>query len=188
MTAMTIENRLAAIEAKLNDLLDRKAIYECLQRTSRGNDRFDVDLIVGSYHEDGVHELGSRQISGSEYGEHANHAHRAISESNLHNLTMHSCEIDGDVAHTESYVIGLFTDRGAAMSRMLAGRYIDRLEKRNGEWRIALRRATVEVALEGKAILPNGQTLPGTGYLNGSRDRTDPSYERPLSLETGVRW
>jgi hypothetical protein len=185
---MTTEDRLATIEAKLNDLLDRQAIYQCLQRTSRGNDRFDKDLIVGGYHDDGVHELGSKQISGQEYGDHANHAHASISETNLHNITMHSCEIDGDIAHTESYVIGLFTDKGAEMSRMLAGRYIDRLEKRGGEWRIALRRATVEVALEGKAILPNGQTPPGTGYLKGNRDRTDPSYERPLSLETGARW
>jgi hypothetical protein len=185
---MTTEDRLAALEAQVQDLMDRKAIYECLQRTSRGNDRFDKDLIVSGYHEDGVHELGAKQISGQEYGDHANHAHGAICDVNLHNLTMHSCDIDGDVAHCESYVIGLFTDKGAQMSRMLAGRYIDRLEKRNGEWRIALRRATVEVVLEGAAKLPNGLTPPGTGYLKGNRDRTDPSYERPLSLQGGERW
>jgi SnoaL-like domain len=185
---MTTEERLAAIETELQDLLDRQAIYDCIKRTSRGNDRFDKELIVGSYHDDGVHELGTRQISGQEYGDHANHSHGAICEVNLHNITMHSCEIDGDVAHAESYVIGLFTDKGAEMSRILAGRYIDRLEKRNGEWRIALRRATVEVALEGAAKLPNGLNPPGTGYLKGNRDRSDPSYERPLSLKTGARW
>ena len=185
---MTTEERLAALEAQVQDLLDRQAIYDCIRRTSRGNDRFDIELITGSYHQDGVHELGENKISGQAYGEHANTAHRAIAEANRHNVTLHLCEIDGDVAHAESYVIGLFLDPGGQTSRMLAGRYLDRLERRNGEWRICLRRATVEVAMEGKAVLPNGSILPGSGYLKGNRDRTDPSYERPLPTGGGGRW
>ncbi|MCB2075275.1 MAG: nuclear transport factor 2 family protein [Novosphingobium sp.] len=185
---MSTEDRLAALEAKLQHLTDRQEILDCLTRTSRGNDRFDKELIVGAYHEDGWHELGQQLIRGSDYGEHANHAHAAICEASLHNLTMHSCEIDGDVAHTESYVIGLFADKGAETSRMLGGRYIDRLEKRDGKWGIVLRRATVEVLMEGKAVLPNGQGVVGSGYLRGNRDRSDPSYERPLTAEGGGRW
>ena len=182
------EERFAALERGFRELKDRQDILDCIVRTSRGNDRFDKALIVGSYHAEGQHELGRQLISGSEYGDHANHAHAAISEVNLHNVTMHSCEIDGDVAHAESYVIGLFADKGAANSRMLAGRYIDRLERVDGTWRIALRRATVEVAMEGKAILPNGKGVLGSGYLKGSRDRSDPSYQRPLSTDGGERW
>ena len=182
------EERFAALEAEIRQLRDRQEILDCLVATSRGNDRFDKDLIVGAYHGDGQHELGQKIISGPEYGDHANHAHAAISEVNLHNVTMHSCEIDGDVAHAESYVIGLFADKGAATSRMLAGRYIDRLERRDGKWGIVLRRATVEVAMEGKAILPNGQGVVGSGYLKGNRDRSDPSYQRPLSTDGGERW
>lgn len=185
---MSSEDRLSALEATVKQMLDRQAIYECIKRTSRGNDRFDIDLIVGSYHADGQHELGTRLISGQDYGDHANHAHGAIAETNLHNVTMHLCEIDGDTAHAESYVIGLFADKGGEMSRILAGRYIDRLERRNGEWRIVLRRATVEVALEGKAILPNGQNPVGSGYLIGDRSKADPSYQRPLTTEGGRRW
>lgn len=185
---MSIEDRLTEMEAKLQHLTDRQEILDCITRNSRGNDRFDKELIVGSYHEDGLHELGEKTIRGSDYGDHANKAHKNIAETNLHNVTMHSCEIDGDVAHAESYVIGLFADPGGQTSRMLAGRYIDRLEKRDGKWGIALRRATVEVAMEGKAVLPNGKTPPGSGYLKGNRDRTDPSYERPLSQGTGGRW
>ena len=79
-------------------------------------------------------------------------------------------------------------ERFEDMARVLAGRYIDRLEKHEGEWRIAIRRATVEVAMEGKAILPNGNCIVGSGYLRGSRDRTDPSYWRPLTCDGGERW
>lgn len=185
---MSSEDRFAALEAKVQELMDRQAIFECIKRNSRGNDRFDVELVTSSYHDDGLHELGNQHISGGAYGDHANHAHGLMFDNNLHNVTMHTCEIDGDVAHAESYNIGLFMDKGSDTARILAGRYIDRLEKRDGEWRIALRRATVEIALEGKALLPKGQPLPGSGYLKGNRDRTDPAYERPLSTESGGRW
>lgn len=182
------EHRVAELERKLQYLIDRQEILDCVTRNSRGNDRFDADLVASSYHSDGWHELGHKRISGPEYGNHCNDAHLAISDVNLHNVTMQSVDIDGDVAHAESYVIGLFADKGAQTSRMLAGRYIDRLEKRDGVWRIALRRATVEVVMEGKAILPIGSPPPGTGYLKGSRDRADPSYHRPLTSEGGERW
>lgn len=101
---------------------------------------------------------------------------------------MHACEIDGDIAHADSYVIGIFLDKGSESARIIAGRYIDRLEKRNGRWAIVLRRATVEIPLEGKAILPNMNSLRGSGYLEGSRDRSDPSYRRPLTTVGGERW
>ena len=185
---MTTEERLAALEAQMQDLLDRQAIFDCIKRNSRGNDRFDIDLVTSSYHDDGLHELGEKQISGRDYGEHANHAHAALFDVTMHNVAMHSCEIDGDVAHTESYNTGLFLDRGSETGRILAGRYIDRLEKRDGQWRIVLRRATVEVALEGKAVLPNGSKLPGSRYLKGDRARSDPAFERPLSIDSGQRW
>ncbi|MBW8785464.1 MAG: nuclear transport factor 2 family protein [Novosphingobium sp.] len=182
------EDRFAALERELRYLRDRQEILDCVVSTARGNDRHDKDLIVGSYHPDSLHELGRNLIPGPAYGDHANHAHAAISEVNLHNVTMQSCEIEGDVAHAESYVIGLFADKGAQMSRILAGRYIDRLERREGKWRLVLRRATVEVALEGQAILPNGNGVLGSGYLKGNRDRADPSYQRPLTTEGGERW
>jgi hypothetical protein len=43
---MTTEERLAALEAKMQDLLDRQAIFECIKRNSRGNDRFDIELVT----------------------------------------------------------------------------------------------------------------------------------------------
>lgn len=185
---MTADDRIAELEKKLQYLTDRQEIYDCIASTSRGNDRFDTDLIVGGYHAGGIHELGMREISGADYGEHANHAHGQLFAANLHNVTMHRCDIDGDVAHCESYVLGMFLDQGCETSRILAGRYIDRLERRDGKWGIVLRRATVEVPLAGSAQLPTGAFMPGSGYLKGSRDRDDPSYKRPLTTEGGERW
>jgi hypothetical protein len=72
------DDRLAALERQLQYLIDRQQILDCIVRTSRGNDRFDVERISGAYHADGIHKLGRLQISGSGYGAHANHARAAI--------------------------------------------------------------------------------------------------------------
>jgi hypothetical protein len=185
---MNTEDRLATLEALMQEMVDRQAIFDCIKRNSRGNDRFDAELTASTYHADGFHEVGPNRVPGSGYGAHANEAHGKLFDANLHNVTMHMCEINGDVAHAESYSLGLFLDKGGQTARVLAGRYIDRLERRDGEWRIVLRRSTVEIALEGKATLPTGASLPGSGYLRGNRDRTDPSYERPLTPDSGGRW
>lgn len=185
---MTDDDRLTALESQMQELLDRQAIIDCIKRNARGNDRFDAAMTASSYHDDGLHEVGQNRVPGSGYGAHANAAHGKLFDANLHNVTMHTCEIDGLVAHAESYSLGMFLDKGGETGRVLAGRYIDRLEKRDGNWRIVLRRSTVEIALEGKATLPTGAPLPGSGYLRGNRDKTDPSYERPLGAQSGGRW
>ena len=65
-----------------------------------------------------------------------NATHAAGSQQTMHNITTHTCEIDGDVAHAESYVMGAILNRDGVTARLLCGRYIDRLERRDGEWRI----------------------------------------------------
>ena len=54
-----------------------------------------------------------------------------------------SLEIDGENAHAESYAVthAITGDTSVEMaSHLFLGRYVDRLEKRDGEWRIASRR------------------------------------------------
>ena len=45
---MNIEQRLAALEAQMQEAADRQAIFDCIKRNSRGNDRFDVELVTSS--------------------------------------------------------------------------------------------------------------------------------------------
>ena len=64
---------------------------------------------------------------------------------------------------------------------VMCGRYIDRLERRDGVWRIAVRRATVELAFTADARLLQSRYFIAQGYEHGTRDRGDCSYERPLT-------
>lgn len=187
---METDTRIEQLERKLQYLTDRQEILDCIARNARGCDRFDEELLASSYHLDGVDEHGSTLNGGPDYPAWANAAHGSMFQQNLHNITTHSCEIDGDVAHAESYSIGLFLDREGGMARIIAGRYADRLERRDGEWRIALHRTTVDVLLTGDASALFTPDFQAMGYVKGSRDTRDVSYQRPLSLEDdqAERW
>lgn len=186
---MDSEQRLAELERKVQYVTDRQAILDCIARNARGCDRHDADLLAGSYQANGTDEHGYAVNPGPRYPEYANKVHAAGSAQNLHNITTHTCDIDGDVAHCESYVIGLFLNTDGKTGRLIAGRYIDRLERNHGEWRIALRRSTVEVLLTGDASILSMPVFTNLGYLRGMRDKRDVSYQRPLTLEeTPDRW
>ncbi|MCE7798878.1 nuclear transport factor 2 family protein [Sphingobium sufflavum] len=168
-------------------LKDRLAIEDCVNQHARGHDRFDVEMMTDCYHEDGVDEHGAAAINkGPDYGEWANKVHGQGALLNLHNITTHTCEIDGDTAHAESYVlVGLLNPDGVSV-RFINGRYVDRLEKRNGVWRIALRRCTLDLLITGDASLLKSPYISAAGYIKGQRNKTDVSYQRPLSLENDV--
>jgi SnoaL-like domain len=180
---MTIEERLEQMERELRYLRDRQAILDCIAQNARGCDRHDSDLLASSYHPDGVDEHGFAVNQGPEYPAWANAAHNAMSQQSMHNITTHACEIDGDVAHAESYSVGLFLDPDGRTARVLAGRYADRLERRDGAWKIALRRTTVDILLVGDAAYLTSRDFSEFGYLKGQRNRDDVSYQRPLTLE-----
>jgi hypothetical protein len=106
-----------------------------------------------------------------------------------HNITTHTCEIDGDTAHAESYVNVILLGIDGGTAQFISGRYLDRLERRDGAWRIALRRSTVEVMFAADASVLQTSFFQQLGYIKGSRDRQDPSYRRPLTMDTPTgRW
>jgi hypothetical protein len=70
---------------------------------------------------------------------------------------------------------------------MISGRYIDRLERRKGVWKIALRRSVVDTAIAGDASMIG--YLGELGYSHGTWDKKDTSYVRPLEIDTpGAKW
>lgn len=180
---MTNEERIVQLERKLQYLMDRTEILDCIARHARGCDRHDSDLLASAYHEDGVDEHGFAINPGPKYPEWANAQHAAGSQQSMHNITTHTCEIEGDVAHAESYAVGLFLNPDGLSARLIAGRYADRLERRGGEWRIALRRTTVDVLMTGDASILSSELFKGLGYVKGMRDTRDVSYQRPLTLD-----
>lgn len=186
MTQTALEQELAQLRETVHHLKDRQDILDVIVRESRGRDRHDVDLIASCYWPEGADEHGPTPFPAADYPEIANQGHLNFA-MNQHNLANHTCEIDGDTAWCETYVVGALLSRDGQTCTMAAGRYMDQLEKRAGEWRILWRRSTVEAALTGDASFLH--TPPVKGFLKGTRDREDLSYHRPYVVGgPGARW
>jgi SnoaL-like domain len=180
---MAVSDRLEAGSqklARLEQLLDRQEILDCLVRFSRGIDRFDRELFLSAFHADAVISAGEFVGDPVNLYEWARGIHEQGQSATHHNLLNHSCEMHGDTAHTETYY--LFVGRNRDDSNWLAGgRYIDRLEQRDEGWKIALRTN----AIEWSAVVP-GLAIPFADvadiHLNGlaARSKEDISYLRPL--------
>ena len=181
------DDELRQLRADVTHLQDRLAVQDCVMQQSRGHDRHDLLLMASVYHDDGVDEHGPVTKLGPDYGEYANEAHESVFVDHLHNITTHTCEIDGDTAHAESYVIGAMRVKDGKTLAIMGGRYLDRLEKRDGEWRIALRRCTLEWTMNGDTSLLSSGAF--AGFIKGTWSTDDPSYARPLTQDTPVdRW
>ena len=186
---MDIESQLDDLRREVQYLKDRAEILDCIARHARGCDRHDVELLTSTYHDDGVDEHGATLNTGPEYAGWANAVHAATSENHLHNITTHTVEIEGDLAHAESYVLVAMLTPDRSTATLLNGRYLDRLERRDGAWRIALRRSTLELLMTADASMVQSKYFKDQGYIKGTRERADPSYARPLSVETPAsRW
>lgn len=182
---VTLQNLIKDVQY----LKDRSEILDCIANHARGCDRFDEELLSSTYHSDGLDEHGYVLNSGSEYASWANQVHEAGALAHTHNITTHTCNIDGNVAYCESYVMVCLLNRDGVSARIISGRYVDRLEKSDGVWRIALRRSTVDLLLSGDAKILSTPMFKDQGYTKGLRDKRDVSYQRPLDVSnTPERW
>ena len=175
---------------RLDHLLDRQDILDCLTRFSRGMDRFDEALFLSAFHPDAIIAAGDFVGGPQALYDWAAALHEAGQVATHHNLLNHSCEIDGDIAHAETYY--LFVGRNRDETNWLAGgRYLDRLERRSGVWRIACRTNAIEWAgMVPTLKLPFADVPDIHGNGTPSRSRDDPSYRRPLinlRAPTGAR-
>jgi hypothetical protein len=168
-------------QARLQELLDKQDILECLTRFSRGMDRFDRETFLRAFHPDATIAAGPFVGSPAECYDWAAPMHEAGQVSTHHNLLNVTIDLDGDTAHTETYY--LFVGRNRDETNWIAGgRYVDRLERRQGEWKIALRTNVVEWSgMVPTMDIPFGD-VPGI-ELNGvaARSPEDISYRRPLT-------
>jgi hypothetical protein len=169
------------------------AIHAVLLRYARGVDRADLGLVLSVFHEDATAHHGAgfsgnaqaawtkRLGPGADPMDRVGIGDGDVSDDTLvscqHHITNHIIDLepDGDQARSEAYFIAYYaTDRGGR--RYLAtvgGRYVDRFERRDGEWRIA-ERISVH---DWDRVDEIEHEFPGSQrWVQGQRDRTDASY------------
>jgi len=149
----------------IQTLLDRAEITDLLGLYCRGLDRRDEATLRSIYHDDAIEDRGS----GLYIGPAQEWVGWTLGVLPVFTLTQHGIlniliEVDGDVAHGETYFQAYhrFGDDGQSQKDealaaqgvsstdlvwpegdsevILAGRYLDRFERRDGVWKIAYRK------------------------------------------------
>jgi hypothetical protein len=128
------------ITEELRALLERDKIRECVARLARGEDRRDAKLISASYWPDSTTDYGVFVGPFDEYLAWVVPGSPAIPVTQ-HVLGQSIIDVAGNVARVETHVTSYHRVNMGTEERdtVIGGRYLDRIEKRGAEWRIASR-------------------------------------------------
>lgn len=136
-----------SVEAQLQELLDKQAITEVLQRYSRTLDWLDDDGQAGCFWPDAPIDYGFFTGTAADFLPVVMQIERA-SQRRWHFLSAPAIAFTApDHAQVECY--GMATgirqqDDGSWSGGLYGGRYLDEFAKKDGEWRIAQRKYVMD--------------------------------------------
>ncbi|WP_066763098.1 nuclear transport factor 2 family protein [Qipengyuania mesophila] len=167
----------AISDAEIEDLLARRDIYSVLTRYCRALDRADVELMKSVYWPDGSDSHGVFDGNAVEFSEFIVREIQEWFEVTMHGIMNVHMEVEGDRAATETYLFAYhkvreekaeeifgsrymerFAGKGLDPAHhhfFFGGRYLDKFERREGEWRIFRR----EVVMDWNENRPSNEIL-----------------------------
>ncbi len=174
---------------ELQALLDREAIRDCLARYCRGIDRADEATLRSTYWPDATDNHGAWRGSAEGF------ITQALGRLRRGGLRVHMVgqtliELNGTVAAVESSFMALQAradSADTAAETFLCGRYVDRFERRAGEWRVA-QRTVVYDWIEERArpeLARSAQALFGLRQPTGAMWPDDPVYGLLNAVRSG---
>jgi hypothetical protein len=141
----------SSIEAQLALLLDEREIKNCVLKYCHGTDRLDWSMVGDSYSPHASDDHGAFQGGPAELAKWlaAKAAYRGAKQ---HFVANQLVDIVGDKAVCESYYCCYiefvgdpeFTTTGKSEAVLIAGRYVDRMVRIDGTWKIADRVSVVD--------------------------------------------
>jgi hypothetical protein len=159
----------------IDELLDEAAIKEVQIRYCRAADRVDIEELRACFHPDATADYGHGVWNLDEYIAHASDM-TARFIATTHNTGNQLVELAGDSAWAEHYAVATHRsppdEQGHTHDMIASVRYVDRMERREGQWRIASR----VMVLDWHRVEPVSGV--DVSAARGRRDRSDPSYSR----------
>jgi hypothetical protein len=155
------------MDPRLQMLLDERDIRRLLAEYAHGCDRCDGALMGSVYAPESWDDHGNVKASGQEFARvMTEEIIPASCETLSHLLGQSLIEIDGDSARAETYYIAVTRSvvGEVPMCNQLGGRYVDRLERSDGAWkvshRVCVRDWSVSLEVQTDAFAKSGLT-PG---------------------------
>ncbi len=164
---------------RLEMLLAKSEIEDCLKRYARGVDRRDWAAVRTCFHPDALDHHGEFRGNRDEFIAWVRERHAKIPFS-MHYLLNCLIEFRADgSAAVETYFWAIQRRETRDESGQLQGtdfevfgRYVDHFEKRDGAWRVADRKVAYDST---RQSMSSNHLRKMLGVL-GRRDRTDPVY------------
>jgi len=155
-----------AIAKDLTSIIDRETIRDCLARVARGEDRRDAELLGTAYWPDASVDHGIFLGTFREYLSWVVPGAPAVLLT-LHTLGQSLIDLRGNRAMAETHVTAYHRIKMESEERdiVLGGRYLDALEKRSLEWRIAKRTMLYDWVQDAGRAVDWSQGLLGMPFL-----------------------
>jgi hypothetical protein len=154
-------------------------IRQVLYRYCRGVDRGDEALIRSVYHPDATDDHGAWKGRGVDFAAYIVDSLDKQEGVSQHHITNVLIDLDGDKASVESYFLAFHPytpgeDRQEKIA-FVGGRYLDRFERRDGEWRISDRKVLLDWTRSDVA----GESWP-------AHDRFERGWRREADASAGL--
>jgi hypothetical protein len=158
------------VNGRVQHLVDKQDIYELSCRYMRALDRLDEALLVSTFWDDAWCDYGFTAGPAADFARFCMRALRRHA-ANHHMIGNVLVDLDGDEAFGEVYFSAYHkVPEGDGWNDLVvAGRYLDRYERRGDEWRFAYRSEVVDFSHTRPTNDPYFTDVPGT-FRGGRRD------------------
>lgn len=164
----------------LQNLLDKQAISELVNRYCRAADRHDNESMRELYFDDATDDHGGFfKGMAMDFIDELPEIQKPMKILH-HNVTTHNIELNGDKAEGEVYVLAFHQAEaadGQVMDFLVGGRYLDKYEKRQGVWKFSARAVLADWVHFNEPTKVQLDHPGVTGSLIGKPRQEDPSYE-----------
>lgn len=168
------------------DLLAQIELRDLVMRYCRGCDRRDFALVRSLYHDDAIDDHGAMFRGGPDAFVAWLPEAMAPWELTIHTIGNSLFAIDGDRAEGEHHVRAYHrTFPPARRELVVHGRYLDRYERRGGQWKFS-HRALVFDHGEMRDVDEEAMARLGGDAAQGRCGRDDPSWSYALLSQLGA--
>lgn len=130
----------------IETVIAKQDISDVIMRYARAIDRADGPLLHSCYWEDAIEEHANSYTGPAH--DYIDGAMKRLQGGDvmMHNVGNIHTELEGDTAWVETYLITFarFPKDGVSWDTLTGGRIFDKLERRNGEWKIAHRKIALD--------------------------------------------
>ena len=170
----------------VEEIANRQAIEDVLNKHSRGVDRADAELLKSAYWPEAEVAYGGFNGPAHTFCEGLPTGIKRYAAT-AHRVTNVSVDFFGDDAVVESYVTAyhyLAVEDADDTEMTYVGRYVDHMQRRGDVWKIMFRRVVMEwnQNLTASAVF-EGPTF--SGLARGGRAPHDPLYEMQQKISGG---